>query len=192
MSRLITVAAMFLCLSIGTASRPLAARGAQDQTSTLPDGPGSALVAAQCVSCHSLDEALSKRTTVDRWLTTVQEMVDRGAPIAAPDAAAIANYLGQHFGLDTPVEGQASGQAPGQARGQATALPVGSGRDVLTQKCFQCHQMSMWSAIRQDRQAWEGVIYRMIGRGALWTSDEIDAMAGYLASVRGPIPAEQR
>jgi len=26
----------------------------------------------------------------------------------------------------------------------------------------------------------------MVGRGALWTEDEISAMAGYLARVRGP------
>jgi mono/diheme cytochrome c family protein len=184
MSRLIVAAALLLFVSIGAASRSVAAQGAQDQASTLPDGPGRALVAAQCASCHTLDEALSKRTTADRWLLTVQQMIDRGAPITAPDAAAISTYLGEYFGLDAP----ASGQAPPQA----SALPDGPGRDVLTQKCFQCHQMSMWSAIRQDQTAWESVIYRMIGRGALWTNDEINAMAGYLARVRGPMPAGQR
>ncbi len=188
MSRLISAAALLLCVAIGAASRPLAARSAQDRASTLPDGPGSALVAAQCASCHSLDEALSKRTTADRWLATVQEMIDLGAPITAPDAAAIASYLGEHFGLDAPAAAPASGQTSDQA----SALPDGAGREVLTEKCFQCHQMSMWSAIRQDQKAWESVIYRMIGRGALWTEDEINAMAGYLARVRGPMPAGQR
>jgi hypothetical protein len=51
---------------------------------------------------------------------------------------------------------------------------------------MQCHQMSMWTALRQDRKAWDSVMYRMVGRGALWTEDEIRAMAGYLARVRGP------
>jgi mono/diheme cytochrome c family protein len=184
MSRTIPAVALLLSISIGVASRPVAAQGAQDQASTLPDGPGRALVAAQCGNCHSLDEALSKRTTADRWLATVQEMIDLGAPITAPEAEAISSYLGQHFGLDGPA-------AP-QAAGETSALPDGAGREVLTEKCFQCHQMKMWSAIRQDRRAWEGVIYRMIGRGALWTEDEIDAMAGYLARVRGPMPAGQR
>jgi cytochrome c5 len=184
MWRLISAVAIFLCLSIGLALRPVSAQGAQDLASTLPDGPGRALFAARCASCHSLDEALSKRTSADRWLVTVEEMIDFGAPITAQDAAAISSYLGLHFGLDAPAVAPASGQEPG--------LPDGPGRDVLTQKCFQCHQMSMWSAIRQDRRAWEGVIYRMVGRGALWTSDEIDAMAGYLARVRGPVPAGER
>ena len=193
MSKLMSVVALLLCVSIGTASRPVAAQGpqeqsAQDRASTLPDGPGRALVAARCATCHSLDEALSKRTTADRWLATVQQMIDRGAPITAQDAAAISSYLGQYFGLDAPAADQASDQT----QGPASALPDGQGRDILTQKCFQCHQMSMWSAIRQDRTAWESVIYRMIGRGALWTDDEIDAMAGYLARARGPMPAGQR
>ena len=51
---------------------------------------------------------------------------------------------------------------------------------------MQCHQMSMWTALRQDRKAWESVIYRMVGRGALWTEDEIRSMTDYLARVRGP------
>ena len=193
MPKLISAAAFLLCVSIGAASRPVAAQGAQGQAPTLPDGPGRALVAAQCASCHSLDEALSKRTTADRWRATVQQMIDRGAAITAPDAVAISSYLGRYFGLDAPAAGQAPGQAsdqaPRQPQGQA-ALPDGPGRDVLTQKCFQCHQMSMWSAIRQDQTAWKSVIHRMIGRGALWTGDEIDAMAGYLARVRGPIASE--
>ena len=164
MSRLIAVAALLLCVSIGAASRPVAAQGAQDLAGTLPDGPGRALVAAQCASCHSLDEALSKRTTADRWRATVQDMIDLGAPITAPDAEAMSSYLGEHFGLDAP----ASGQAPPQPSGQA-ALPDGSGRDVLTQKCFQCHQMSMWGDLQQDQTAWESVIYRMIrARRALY------------------------
>ena len=45
----------------------------------------------------------------------------------------------------------------------------------------------MWNSIRQDRKAWEGVLYRMVGRGALWTPEEISAMADYLAEIRGPV-----
>ena len=45
----------------------------------------------------------------------------------------------------------------------------------------------MWSSLRQDRKAWEGVLYRMVGRGALWTEAEINAMADFLAQTRGPV-----
>jgi len=69
------------------------------------------------------------------------------------------------------------------------AKPVaeGSGKEILTRKCFQCHQVGMWSSLRQDRRAWESVLYRMVGRGALWTEAEINAMADFLAQTRGPV-----
>ncbi len=44
---------------------------------------------------------------------------------------------------------------------------------------------TMWQDHRQDRTGWEGVLYRMVGRGALWTEDEIRTMADYLAAAYG-------
>ena len=73
-------------------------------------------------------------------------------------------------------------QAPKPA--QATAGPA-DGKEILARKCFQCHQASMWSSLRQDRRAWESVLYRMVGRGALWTEAEINAMADFLGETRG-------
>ena len=82
--------------------------------------------------------------------------------------------------LTTPVDARSAGQA-------APAAPAGAaGKEILQRKCFQCHQASMWSSLRQDRKAWEGVLYRMVGRGALWTEDEIRAMADFLGQTRGP------
>lgn len=65
------------------------------------------------------------------------------------------------------------------------AFPDGPGRDVLTSKCFQCHGPNMWIVQRQDRRAWEATLYRMVGRGALWTEDDIKAMADYLGTAYG-------
>ena len=155
----------------------------------MPEGPGRSLVSTQCVNCHALDVALSKRATMDEWSAIVKTMVERGAPITSADAASIATYLGQHYGPGAPAAvpaASASGTASAGQAGQVSALPDFPGRDVLTRKCMQCHQMSMWTALRQDRKAWDSVIYRMVGRGALWTEDDIRAMAGYLARVRGP------
>lgn len=77
----------------------------------------------------------------------------------------------------------AAGQTPG---GAPAAAPAADGKEILTRKCFQCHQASMWSSVRGDRREWEGVLYRMVGRGALWTEAEINAMAAFLAQTRGP------
>ena len=69
------------------------------------------------------------------------------------------------------------------------AKPVGfpdaPGRETTLKLCFQCHGDSMWRDHRQDRRGWEGTLYRMVGRGALWTEEEINTMAGYLGAAYG-------
>jgi len=67
----------------------------------------------------------------------------------------------------------------------AVGFPDAPGKDVLVSKCFQCHSPNMWMDQRQDRRAWESALYRMVGRGALWTQDEIRQMADYLGEVYG-------
>ncbi len=59
------------------------------------------------------------------------------------------------------------------------------GRVIVLSKCFQCHTDAMFRDQRQDRRAWEATIYRMIGRGALWTPEEIKLMADYLGAEYG-------
>ena len=79
--------------------------------------------------------------------------------------------------------------APHTASAQQ-AKPIGfpdaPGREVLLGRCFQCHGDAMWRDHRQDRRGWEGVMYRMVGRGALWSESEINSMASYLAVVYAP------
>ena len=60
------------------------------------------------------------------------------------------------------------------------------GRDAVMSKCFQCHTDAMFRDQRQERRAWEATIYRMIGRGGLYTPEEIKLMADYLATDFGP------
>jgi len=67
-------------------------------------------------------------------------------------------------------------------------FPDGPGKDVLVSKCFQCHTPNMWMDQRQDRRAWESTLYRMVGRGALWTQDDIKQMADYLGKTYGKNP----
>jgi cytochrome c5 len=171
--------AVLACVTMWAGSLSLHAQGAGGAP-PLPEGPGRSLVSMQCVTCHALDVALSKRGTAEEWRGILRTMTERGATITDADAAMIAAYLGQNFGPGAPAP------APAARPAQASALPDLPGRDVLTRKCMQCHQMSMWTALRQDRRAWEGTVYRMVGRGALWTEDEIRTMADYLARIRGP------
>jgi cytochrome c5 len=69
-----------------------------------------------------------------------------------------------------------------QQKPAAPGVPEAPGKEVLSKKCFQCHTPAMWMDLRQDRRAWESTLYRMVGRGALWSEDEIKAMADYLGT----------
>ena len=60
------------------------------------------------------------------------------------------------------------------------------GLTTIKAKCFQCHADSMWRDQRLDRRGWEATLYRMVGRGALWTTEEIKLMAEYLGTDFGP------
>ena len=59
------------------------------------------------------------------------------------------------------------------------------GRVIVLSKCFQCHTDAMFRDQRQDRRSWEATIYRMVGRGGLWTPEEIKLMADYLGADYG-------
>ena len=79
---------------------------------------------------------------------------------------------------------------PAQAqRAKPPGFPDAPGKEVLVGKCFQCHAPTMWQDHQEDRRGWESVLYRMVGRGALWTEDEIRTMADYLAAAYGQQPA---
>lgn len=78
---------------------------------------------------------------------------------------------------------------PGIARAQSMKAPPSADTSdgaVFSALCFQCHGGGMWSDHRADRRGWEGVLYRMVGRGALWTEEDIRRMANYLSASFGP------
>jgi len=82
--------------------------------------------------------------------------------------------------LAAPVRAQEARQEAKQETREAG--PQHPGRAVVLSKCFQCHTDAMFRDQRQDRRAWESTIYRMVGRGALWTPEEIKLMADYLGA----------
>jgi cytochrome c5 len=168
-----------LVLGVVLLTLPSSAASQTANAGSLPEGAGKALVTTRCAGCHDMNTTVSRRGTAAEWRETIARMVERGAQIAAAESTVIATYLAEHFG---PT-------AAAPAETTAAALPDGPGRDVLTGKCFQCHGQTMWNDLRQDRRAWLGVLYRMVGRRALWTENEINVMADYLARVRGPNPA---
>ena len=128
-------------------------------------------------------------------LRTAALLLSVSVCVARADARPVpANRIPAGVAADRFADARGSGGAsPKRARDEGqvgpAARPVadGPGREILARKCFQCHQVGMWSSLRQDRKAWESVLYRMVGRGALWTEAEINAMADILAQTRGPV-----
>jgi mono/diheme cytochrome c family protein len=82
--------------------------------------------------------------------------------------------------------------APAEAQEAAPPSTVQHpGRSVVMSKCFQCHTDAMFRDHRTDRRGWEAAIYRMVGRGGLWTQEEITLMTDYLVADFGPKPTTQ-
>jgi mono/diheme cytochrome c family protein len=79
-------------------------------------------------------------------------------------------------------------EAPAQRKPQAIGFPDAPGKQVLLDRCFQCHSPAMWMDHRQDRRGWESTLFRMVGRGALWSEDDIKAMADYLGKTYAKEP----
>jgi mono/diheme cytochrome c family protein len=128
----------------------------------MPLGEGRDLVSAQCTGCHGLSTALVKRASPEVWAETVNRMVETYmAPVNDTDKAIILTYLATHFGED-------SSYSPGQ--------------QMLAEQCFRCHGDGMWRGLKTDRAGWLSVIYRMVGRGGQWSTDQINVMADYLAT----------
>jgi cytochrome c5 len=74
---------------------------AQESQIRLRDGPGRALVEANCVMCHSLDYIPMNSPFLDRkgWEASVNKMIKvMGAPIAEADAQKIVDYLTGQYG----------------------------------------------------------------------------------------------
>jgi mono/diheme cytochrome c family protein len=67
----------------------------------LKAGAGKDLVAANCMTCHSLDYIEMHALILDKqgWEKTVDKMIKvMGAPIKPEDAAAITAYLARNYG----------------------------------------------------------------------------------------------
>ena len=138
----------------------------ENPTESMPAGEGGETVKAVCVTCHALDTVLTRNKSRQNWQSTVSDMMARGAQITTQETDAVVNYLSEHYGASESLDPP--------------------GRSVVTAKCFQCHGETYWKHVRASRMEWEGVLYRMVGRGALWTEEEINQMAEYFAQAYGP------
>ena len=169
-AKLLTTA-MFVAMFLVVPALAVLLQSDAEVIESMPDGEGKAMVTSVCTTCHTIGTVLSTRGNSEEWEQKVNEMIARGAQIFPDEMATIVGYLAANYG----------------SRQMASAAPSGSsGQQLFQNKCFQCHGDTMWRDLKQDRRAWEGTLFRMVGRGALWTEEEIGQMADYLAGAYGP------
>jgi len=96
-----------------------------------------------------------------------------------------ASLVSAGFILAAPARAQ-DGKSEAKPDTRPEAGSQRPGHVLVLSKCFQCHTDAMYRDQRQDRRAWEATVYRMVGRGALWTPEEITLMADYLGAEYGP------
>ena len=80
-------------------------------------------------------------------------------------------YLATNFGPTT----QAASATP-------VALPGGPGRDLVEARCTACHDLERVASAKRQKSEWSALVANMVGRGAVATPEEAQAISAYLAS----------
>ena len=136
----------------------------------LPPGEGRDMVAVACSQCHALNVIMSMREGQAGWRRHVTNMVTRGAQLTAREADTVIAYLAATFG---PVATPAA---------TLVTLPGGPGKELVEARCTACHDLERVAVIKRQKSEWPALVANMVGRGAVATPDEAQAIASYLAS----------
>jgi cytochrome c5 len=153
----------------------LAAVSARAQLATpaaLPPGEGRAVLATACSQCHALNVIVAMREGPAGWKRHVYNMVTRGAQLNLHEADTVIAYLATNFGPSAAAAGAAA---------QVT-LPDGPGKDLVAARCTACHDLERVAAVKRQKADWPALVANMVGRGAVATPDEAQAITSYLAT----------
>jgi cytochrome c5 len=58
---------------------------------------GNALMQERCSVCHTVDRITSAHKTADKWQTTVERMIGKGAELSTSEAQTLIDYLAQTY-----------------------------------------------------------------------------------------------
>jgi cytochrome c5 len=151
------------------AAGPAHAQGAPPRP--LPPGEGRDLLATACSQCHVLNVVMSMREGPEGWRRHVYNMVTRGAQLAPSEAEAVIAYLAANFG---------PGSAP--AATAAVTLPAGPGKELVETRCTACHDLERVAVVKRQKADWPALVANMVGRGAVASPDEVQAITSYLTA----------
>lgn len=68
----------------------------------LPPGDARALILDSCTSCHNLKVVVVARKSQADWAKSVNDMIQRGAPVFPEEIEPMTTYLSKAFGADVP------------------------------------------------------------------------------------------
>lgn len=86
-----------------------------------------------------------------------------------------------------PAGGQ-SGAAAQTSAPPPSLLPDAPGKQVVVQKCTQCHGPEMFALSRKTSDDWDQVITKMTSNGLVISDEEYDIIMDYLTKNLGPLP----
>ena len=66
--------------------------------STVPEGPGKAVLLQICTQCHSIEQVISRHRTEEEWETVITRMTTQGAVVTDTQFQTILAYLSVNFG----------------------------------------------------------------------------------------------
>jgi cytochrome c551/c552 len=101
-SRAAAVAAAFFFIAVGAAVAPLSAQEAEAPGMLTP-GKGSDLTTARCAICHDARHITRGKLSRGEWEYNIQNMKERGAPLAPNEIPVILEYLATYYNRDSPA-----------------------------------------------------------------------------------------
>ncbi len=170
-------------LGIGVIALGMTA-GAQDNdltsviTALAPRAEG--LIVARCSVCHSADLITQQRLPRERWLSTVQKMIQWGAEVSEEEADLLVRYLSARYHPGAadhlpPIDVRTAQPLTEEPliEGPIVGLPV-RGQALFAQHCQACHgagatggmgpKLARSPILKQEDLFWDTVLH---GRGPM-------------------------
>jgi hypothetical protein len=96
---IISVCFFLIALGVTLFGAPTSPAQAPDKwLGQLPDGEGKDIVATDCLLCHTLERVVISHRPHGEWDKLVNQMIERGAPLADDQVPIVVNYLAKNFG----------------------------------------------------------------------------------------------
>ena len=130
----------------------------------LPEGDGKKLIEDRCVSCHSLDPVVSRKSNHDEWQRLVVKMVGYGSQLDDKEVDLVVEYLTKHFGATASSDSQEEKTA----------------RRFIDGICSSCHTSDLIRATEATQDEWAEIVKTMNGKGAGLSERDVDLLAEYL------------